>query len=67
MQSRAQLGIQGGGYIGEQADQFVGQLEAQLRRMMIEGLLAIQSGATSRVVRSKMESFVAPGSREAAA
>jgi flagellar motor component MotA len=33
--------------------------------MMIEGLLAIQSGATSRVVRSRMESFVAPQSRGA--
>jgi chemotaxis protein MotA len=42
------------------------ELESQLRRMMIEGLLAIQSGATSRVVRSRMESFVAPQARDGA-
>ena len=42
------------------------ELESQLRRMVVEGLLAIQAGATSRVVRSRMESFVSPQNREGA-
>jgi chemotaxis protein MotA len=34
--------------------------EIQVKRMEIEGLLAIQSGASSRLVRTRMESFLSP-------
>lgn len=40
------------------------ELESQLKYMVIEGLLAIQSGATSRLVRTRMESFLSPQMRE---
>lgn len=42
------------------------ELEVQMKEMMIEGLLAIQSGATSRSVRSRMESFLPATAREGA-
>ena len=38
-------------------------LELQIRQMEIEGLLAIQAGASSRFVRTRMESFLAPQER----
>ncbi|MDA8291650.1 MAG: MotA/TolQ/ExbB proton channel family protein [Actinomycetota bacterium] len=38
-------------------------LEVQIKRMEIEGLLAIQNGASSRFVRTRMESFLAPEAR----
>lgn len=38
-------------------------IEVQIKRMEIEGLLAIQAGASSRFVRTRMESFLAPGIR----
>ncbi len=40
------------------------ELEVQLKYMMVEGIWAIQSGATSRFVRTRMESFLAPQSRD---
>jgi chemotaxis protein MotA len=40
--------------------------EVQVKNMMVEGLLSIQSGATSRSVRTKMESFLAASSRPGA-
>jgi chemotaxis protein MotA len=38
-------------------------IEVQIKHMEIEGLLAIQNGASSRFVRTRMESFLAPQSR----
>ena len=38
-------------------------LEVQIKKMEIEGLLAIQNGASSRFVRTRMESFLAPEMR----
>lgn len=35
-------------------------VEVQIKHMEIEGLLAIQNGASSRFVRTRMESFLAP-------
>ncbi len=35
-------------------------MEIQIKRMEVEGLLAIQAGASSRFVRTRMESFLAP-------
>ncbi len=42
------------------------ELEVQMKYMTVEGLLAIQAGATSRFVRTQMESFLAPQIREQA-
>lgn len=41
------------------------ELESQMKYMVIEGLLAIQSGATSRFVRTRMEAFLSPTGRDA--
>jgi chemotaxis protein MotA len=41
-------------------------IEIQIKHMEIEGLLAIQNGASSRFVRTRMESFLAPSARGAA-
>jgi len=38
-------------------------IEVQIKQMEIEGLLAIQNGASSRFVRTRMESFLAPEAR----
>jgi chemotaxis protein MotA len=38
-------------------------LEVQVKHMVIEGMLSLQAGATSRVVRTKMEAFLAPEMR----
>ena len=40
--------------------------EVQIKQMEVEGLLAIQSGASSRFVRTRMESFLAPQVRAGA-
>ncbi len=42
-------------------------IEVQIKHMEVEGLLAIQNGASSRFVRTRMESFLAPQSRAGAA
>ena len=42
-------------------------MSKQIKQMEIEGLLAIQSGASSRFVRVRMESFLAPQVRRRAA
>jgi chemotaxis protein MotA len=42
------------------------ELEVQMRYMVIDGLIAIQSGATSRFVRTRMESFLSPSTRSGA-
>lgn len=39
------------------------ELEVRVKMMELEGLLAIQAGATSRVVRMRMESFLPASSR----
>jgi chemotaxis protein MotA len=39
-------------------------LEIQVKLMIVEGLLSIQSGATSRFVRARMESFLPSQGRE---
>ena len=39
-------------------------LEIEVKHMVIEGMLSLQSGATSRVVRTKMEAFLAPEMRQ---
>lgn len=39
-------------------------LEIVVKRMEIEGLLAIQAGASSRMVRTRMESFLRPSLRD---
>ena len=36
------------------------EVEVQIKQMELEGLLAIQAGASSRFVRTRMESFLAP-------
>ena len=36
------------------------ELEVQIKQMEVEGLLAIQAGASSRFVRTRMESFLSP-------
>lgn len=36
------------------------ELEMQIKQMEVEGLLAIQAGASSRFVRTRMESFLSP-------
>jgi chemotaxis protein MotA len=38
-------------------------LEMQIKKMEVEGLLAIQNGASSRFVRTRMESFLGPAAR----
>lgn len=38
-------------------------VEVQIKQMELAGLLAIQSGASSRLVRTRMESFLAPSQR----
>jgi chemotaxis protein MotA len=42
----------------------VDQQEALLRRMMGEGILAIQAGENPRIVRTKLEAFLAPRQRQ---
>lgn len=37
--------------------------EAQMRELMIEGVLAVQAGENPRVVREKLETFLAPAQR----
>jgi chemotaxis protein MotA len=39
-------------------------LEIEVKNMIIEGMLTLQSGATSRIVRTKMEAFLAPELRQ---
>lgn len=41
------------------------QEERLVREMILEGILAIQSGDNPRIVREKLESFLAPGHRSA--
>jgi chemotaxis protein MotA len=41
-------------------------IEVQIKQMELEGLLAIQAGASSRFVRTRMESFLSPQVRSAA-
>ena len=38
--------------------------EAQLKEIMIEGLLSIQAGENPRVIEEKLKSFLAPGERD---
>lgn len=38
-------------------------VEVQIKQMELEGLLAIQAGASSRFVRTRMEAFLAPQAR----
>lgn len=42
------------------------ELEVRVKQMELEGLLAIQAGATSRVVRMRMESFLPASARASA-
>jgi chemotaxis protein MotA len=41
--------------------------EAHIREMMIEGVLAVQAGENPRVIREKLETFLAPAERGGAA
>ena len=41
--------------------------EALLRELMIEGIVAIQSGEGPQLIKEKLKSFVAPSAREAVA
>jgi chemotaxis protein MotA len=42
-------------------------MEVQIKHMEVEGLLAIQNGASSRFVRTRMESFLPPQARQSSA
>lgn len=42
----------------------ISTLEAQVKLMQAEGLLAIQAGGSSRIVRTRMETFLPSGNRE---
>jgi len=42
------------------------EAETALRRMMLEGILAIQGGDNPRIVRDKLEGFLTPKERGAA-
>lgn len=44
--------------------QRVSAAEAHVKQMQVEGLLALQSGGSSRVVRLRMEAFLPQGARE---
>jgi len=44
--------------------QRVSALEARVKQMQVEGLLALQAGGSSRVVRLRMEAFLPSGARE---
>jgi chemotaxis protein MotA len=44
--------------------QRVSALEAHVKQMQVEGLLALQAGGSSRVVRLRMEAFLPSGARE---
>lgn len=46
--------------------QSISGLETQVKTMQTEGLLAIQNGNTSRMVRARMETFLPAGNREGA-
>jgi chemotaxis protein MotA len=47
--------------------QRISGVETQVKTMQTEGLLAIQNGNTSRMVRARMETFLPAGARESAA
>lgn len=44
--------------------QRISAAESQVKLMQVEGLLAIQAGGSSRVVRTRMETFLPTGSRD---
>jgi chemotaxis protein MotA len=44
--------------------QRISAAEVQVKLMQVEGLLAIQAGGSSRVVRTRMETFLPAGSRD---
>ncbi len=41
--------------------------ERSVRRLIIEGVTAIQSGDSPRIVREKLDTFLSPGTRSAPA